>query len=294
MWDLILNPFVTLMALLYSALSNNIVLAIVVFTILTRIAMYPLFARQQRSTKQMQEIQPQLKKLQEKYKNDREKLAQEQMELYRKYGINPLGGCLLLLVQFPIFIGVYQAINFALASSPYQLVDLSQRLLIPDLARLIPIENTWLGMDLTLPPTVNPTYALVLPLLVMVTTWLQTKMTLPQTKPSEDGQPSQPDQAQAMTQSMTTVMPLMFGMFALSFSVGLSIYFIVSNVVGIVQYSPIGKRVLDQLFGQKDTPLNIEAMESDKPNKRIPKAKTADASVSPTHQSASQKKKARK
>lgn len=291
MWDLILNPFVTLMALLYSALSNNIVLAIVVFTILTRIAMYPLFARQQRSTKQMQELQPQLKKLQEKYKNDREKLAQEQMELYRKHGINPLGGCLLLLIQFPIFIGVYQAINFALASSPYQLVDLSQRLLVPDLARLIPIENTWLGMNLTLPPTVNPTYALVLPLLVMVTTWLQTKMTLPQTKPAEGEQPSQPDQAQAMTQSMTTVMPLMFGMFALSFSVGLSIYFIVSNVVGIVQYSPIGKRLLDRLFGQKDKPINIEPIESEKVKRS---AKTTDAPPTALRQTTTQKKKARK
>lgn len=237
MWDLILNPFVTILTLLYSVLNRDIVLSIVVFTILVRVAILPLTAQQQRSAKSMQKLQPELKKLQEKYKNDREKLAQEQMALYKEHGVNPLGGCLPLLIQFPILIGLYQAIIFTLAATPFQLIDLSGRFLLPGLDSLVPLNNMWLGMDLTKPPTVNPTWALALPLLVLVTTWLQSKLTVPAAPPSDDGQPNQ---AQAMTQSMTTIMPLMFGFFSLSFSVGLSIYFVVSNVIGILQYGLMG------------------------------------------------------
>jgi len=247
MWDLIINPFVTILTWLYAALNNNIVLAIVIFTALIRLLTLPLMVRQQQSTAKMQELQPQLKKLQEKYKDDREKLAQAQMELYREAGVNPFGGCLPLLVQFPVIIALYQAIYFALAATPYQLVDLSERLMIPGLSGLIPLQNVWLGMDLTQPPAPpnNPIYALALPLLVMATTYLQSKMAMPPSSGPVDPN----DQAAAMTRSMTTVMPIMFGMFALSFSVGLSIYFIVGNVLGILQYSPQGKKLIDRVFG---------------------------------------------
>ena len=183
----------------------------------------------------MQELQPELKKLQEKHKNDREKLAQEQMRLYKEHGVNPIGGCLPMLIQFPIWIGLYQAINHALAATPLQLIDLSGRFLIGGLDHLVPLNNVVMGIDLTQPPTANPVYALALPVLVLVTSYLQSKMITPAApQPSEDGKPNQ---TQAMTQSMTTIMPIMMGMFSLSFSVGLSIYFVASNVISIVQYS---------------------------------------------------------
>ena len=258
MWDIILNPFVTVLTLLYTIFGNNAVLAIVFFTILVRLLMYPLNAQQMRSSRAMQELQPELKKLQEKYKNDREKLSQEQMRLYREKGINPLGGCLPLLIQFPIWIGLYQAINHALAATPLQLIDLSGRFLVPGLDRVVPLNNIFLGMDLTQPPVppVNPVFALALPLLVLVTTWLQSKMMTPAAPSStKDGQ--QVDQAQAMTQSMTTVLPLMMGFFALSFSVGLSVYFIVSNVISIVQYgrqSKVNWRQLIPFLGRSAGP----------------------------------------
>ena len=245
MWDLILNPFITLLTLLYSILGENVVLSIVVFTVLIRVAILPLTAQQQRSSKAMQALQPELKKLQEKYKNDREKLAQEQMALYKEHGVNPFGGCFPLLIQFPILIGLYQAIIFTLAASPFQLIDLSGRFLLPGLDHLVPLNNMWLGMDLSKPPTANPTWALALPLLVLVTTWAQSKLTVPAAPPPSDDGDSRPNQAQAMTQSMTTIMPLMFGFFSLSFSVGLSIYFVISNLVGIVQYSLMGQSKLD-------------------------------------------------
>ena len=244
MWDLILNPFITLLTLLYSILGRNIVLSIVVFTVLVRLAILPLTAQQQRSSKRMQQLQPELKKLQEKHKNDREKLAQEQMALYKEHGVNPFGGCFPLLIQFPILIGLYQAIIFTLAATPFQLLDLSGRFLLPGLDKMVPLENLWLGMDLSQPPTNNPQWALALPVLVLVTTWAQSKLTVTPTPP-QSGSDGRPSQAQAMTQSMTTIMPLMFGFFSLSFSVGLSIYFVISNVIGIIQYSLMGQSKLD-------------------------------------------------
>jgi len=233
MWDIILNPFITVLTVLYQFF-NSSVIAIILFTVLIRLITYPLTAQQTRASKAMAELQPELKKMQEKYKNDREKLSQEQMKLYREYGVNPVGGCLPLIIQLPIWIGLYQAISHALAATPLQLLDLSGRFMLPGLDRLVPLNNIWFGMDLTQAPTANPTYALIFPVLVLVTSYLQSKMMTPPSAPAEDGKPNQ---AAAMTQSMTTIMPLMMGMFSLSFSVGLSVYFIVSNVMGIVQYA---------------------------------------------------------
>jgi len=286
MWDIILNPFVTILAWLYAALNQDIVLAIVVLTVIIRLLTFPLFARQQESSRRMQQVQPQLKKLQEKYKNDREKLSQAQMQLYRENGVNPVGGCLPMLIQFPILIGLYQAIFYVLAATPFQLVDLSERLLIPGLDALIPLQRMWspipqLGsllpeLDLTLAPTENPSYALVLPLLVLVTTWMQQKLTfsgMGQSKKSDDDEddksPGIGGQAANMTRSMTTIMPVMFGFFSLSFSVGLSIYFVTSNLIGVVQYSPQGKRAMSRLFSRKnpeEAPVTV-VMEPEEPRK---------------------------
>ena len=287
MWDLILNPFVTILTWLYAALNQDIVLAIIVLTVIIRFLTYPLLARQQESSRKMQQLQPQLKKIQEKYKNDKEKLSQAQMKLYRENKVNPVGSCLPLVIQFPILIGLYQAIFFALAATPFQLVDLSERLLIPGLDSLIPLQRMWLGMDLTLPPTTNPAYALALPLLVLATTWAQSKLTMATTKGGQDSKDKDDDddgqssgiggQAQAMTKSMTTIMPLMFGFFSLSFSVGLSIYFVTSNLIGIVQYSPQGRKVLDKIFSSNKGGDVIVAVddkaEDDKPVKKPRKFK---------------------
>ncbi|MXX83088.1 MAG: YidC/Oxa1 family membrane protein insertase [Chloroflexi bacterium] len=277
MWDLILNPFVTILAWLYSALNQDIVLAIVVLTVIIRVLTWPLFAKQQESSRRMQQVQPQLKKLQEKYKNDKEKLSQAQMKLYRENKVNPVGGCFPMLIQFPILIGLYQAIFYALAATPFQLVDLSERLLIPGLDSLIPLQRMWSPMpqllellpqlDLTRAPTENPPYALLLPLQVLVTTWAQQKLTMSMTgqKSSKNDDDDEADsnpggQAAAMTKSMTTIMPIMFGFFSLSFSVGLSIYFVTSNLIGMVQYSPQGRRVLERIFGGKGDEAPVEVI----------------------------------
>jgi YidC/Oxa1 family membrane protein insertase len=144
-----------------------------------------------------------------------------------------------------------------------QLLSLSNRLLIPGLDHLIPLNNVWLGMDLTLPPNQAQPHSFVLPVLVLVTTWLQYK-SMPQPAAAQ-GKDGQPDQAQAMTQSMSTIMPLMFAWFSLSFSVGLSIYFVVSNLIGIVQYR----------FTPKKTPPSVSLLEEGEKEEEKPKRQEA-------------------
>ena len=213
---------------LYSVLGAQFWLAIVVFTVFIRGLMTPLMLPQQRSAKKMQELQPRLQELQKKYGKDREKLSQEQMKLYREAGVNPMGGCLPMLVQFPIWIGLYQSIIQALGHQPLQLLGLSSNIypFMQSVWLAIPLNRYFLGMDLSLTPQQLGGLTYALPVLVAFTSYLQSKMT---TSPGGgDGQ------AAGMNQSMTLMMPLMFGFFSLNFSTGLSFYFIVSNIIGIV------------------------------------------------------------
>jgi YidC/Oxa1 family membrane protein insertase len=251
MLDIIINPFITILLFLYQILGGNVVLAIVIFTVLVRLATYPLTLKQQRSTKAMQELQPELKKIQEKYKNDRERAAQAQWELYREHGVNPLAGCLVLIVQLPILLGLYRAIVATLAATPLQLLNLSGRLWVPELSHLVPMDNKFLWLNLAVP---DPMY--VLPVLVVITTWLQQKLLMPSMSSSNNnstkrGDDKTADQAAAISRQMMMIMPLMFGFFSLSFASGLSIYFIASNFIGIGQYAMMGRIDFRQVLGLK-------------------------------------------
>jgi YidC/Oxa1 family membrane protein insertase len=226
---LILRPMLNALLGLYTVLGGQFWLAIIFFTVIIRVIMTPLMLPQQRSAKKMQEVQPQLQALQKKYAKDKEKLAQEQMKLYKEAGVNPMGGCLPMVVQFPIWIGLYQSIIQALGHQPLQLLNLSQNIypFMESISAQIPLNRYFLGMDLSLTPQQLGGLTYALPVLVAFTSWLQTKMTTV-TSSGGDGQ------AASMNQSMTLMMPLMMGFFSLSFSTGLSFYFIVSNVIGLI------------------------------------------------------------
>jgi YidC/Oxa1 family membrane protein insertase len=151
------------------------------------------------------------------------------MKLYREAGVNPMGGCLPMLVQFPIWIGLYQSIIRALGHQPLHLLELSKNI-YPFMQQIwaeVPLNRFFLGMDLSLTPQAMGGLTYALPVLVAFTSWLQSRMTTPAAS-GGDGQ------AASMNQSMTTMMPLMFGFFSLQFATGLSFYFIISNIIGIV------------------------------------------------------------
>lgn len=249
MFDIIINPFTTILLVLYEFLGQNVFLAIVAFTVLVRMAILPMTLRQQRSMKRMQELSPKLKELQEKHKDDRERLVQEQMALYKTHGVNPMASCLPLFIQLPIFIGLWRAIVASLASTPADLLGLEHRILLGGLDNLVPLKNSFLWMNLALP---DPYY--ILPILVVITSYLQQKLITPSTPPSSGGKSNDAaDQAAQITKQMTTIMPLFFGFLALTYSSGLSIYFITSNIIGIVQYGAMGRMNLKEKLGAHST-----------------------------------------
>ncbi|NWG33860.1 MAG: membrane protein insertase YidC [Chloroflexi bacterium] len=233
MWDLFVSIFINVLLWIYNVIGQNFGIAIILFTILIRIVTWPLNAQQMKSAKAMQDLQndKEWQAIQKKYAKDREKLAQEQMRLYREKGINPFGSCLPTLIQLPILIGLYQSIIRALAATPLDLLRLSQSINpgFLDVANLIPLNSKFLWMNLGQP---EPYY--ILAIIVAATTYIQSKLTLPPaTNPN--------DQSAAMGQSMAITMPLMLGWFALTFPSGLSVYFITSNLLGIIQYAAQGK-----------------------------------------------------
>ena len=237
MWDAVITVFINVLLYIYDLVWNNFGLAIIFFTLLIRLISYPLNARQMKSTQAMQDLQQseEWQKIQKKYKNDKEKLAQEQMRIYKEKGVSPFGSCLPTLIQFPIIIALYQSITRSLAVTPLQLLDLSKH--ITNGSELIPLNRDFLWMDLSQPERI---YILgfglpFLAIIVAATSYLQTKLMTP-TNPSSSG-----DQSAQMTRMMGLYMPLFMGWLAYSFPSGLAIYFITSNVASIVQYGAMGR-----------------------------------------------------
>jgi len=246
MWNqIIINPMVNTLLGIYSFLvqifgpEHMFGLAIIIFTILIRLITLPLTHQQMKGAQAMQEFQKSKKwqAIQKKYKDNREKLAQEQMKLYKEMGVNPFGSCLPTLIQFPIIIGLYQAVIRALAVTPIQLLDLSTHIYpVINAAAIIPLNNRFLWMDLSQPERLNifGVGVPVLAIFVVITTYLQSKLMSPAT-----GQPG--EQGAQMAQAMNLYMPLLMGWLAYSFSSGLALYFVASNLIGILQYAAMGK-----------------------------------------------------
>lgn len=225
MFDTILiQPIINLLLLFYRFMGRETIVAVTMVTLLFRLVLTPMQLKQQKSARKQQEMRPKLDELQKKYKDNREKLSQEQMKLYKESGINPASSCLGLLIQFPLMIGLYQAIIRVLAATPLQLLALPSDIYswIPGMSSLIPLKSHFLWLDLALP---DPFY--IMPVLVVLTAWYYQKLLTP---------PAADPQSAAMAKQMQIMMPLMTGFFAATYASGLGIYFLISNLVGILQY----------------------------------------------------------
>lgn len=197
------------MDLLYRYLPNYGVV-IIIFSIVTKLMFYPLTQTSTKSMKKMQELQPKLKALQEKYKNDKEKLNQATLKLYQEEKVNPLSGCWPLLVQSPVFIALYQALSHtvSLRGQPFfaWMRDLSQ----PDAIATLPFEIPMLGADLNL-----------LPFLMGIAMYFQTKYT-----PSTGG---------GQMAIMNSMMPVIMIFIFYGMPSGLVLYWLVNNVMQAYQ-----------------------------------------------------------
>lgn len=204
----IARPLLSLLKVSHS-LTGNYGLDIILLTFLVKLAFFPLSAKAFKSMNEMKKIQPQLEQIREQHKDDREKLNREMMELYRRNHINPLGGCLPMVVQIPVFIGLYQVFMYAieLRQAPFfgWIQDLSQ----PDR-----LGSMWL-------PFVEPAGIPILTLLMGGTMVIQQAMT--------------PMPGDPMQQKIMMIMPVMFTVMFVNFPAGLVLYWLVNNVLSITQ-----------------------------------------------------------
>ena len=241
MWDAFVGIFINVLLYIYQ-LVGNFGVAIILFTILIRLLPHPLTVSQLKRTQKMQDLQKDKRwiEIQTKYKGDKEKLSQEQMKLYQDLGINPLSSCLPTIIQFPIIIVLYQAVIQALASTPVELLKLTGHVYpwLLKVESLIPLNSRFLWMDLGSPERLNlPFLSFGIPVLAIVvtaSTYIQSKlMTPPSSSPG--------DQTAMMSNMMNLYMPFLMGYLALTLASGLSLYFLVSNIIGIAQYAILGK-----------------------------------------------------
>ena len=208
-------------------------IAIILLTLVIALLLFPLTLKQTRSMKAMQEIQPQVKTLQKELKGDREELNKQLMELYKEKGVNPAAGCLPMIVQMPIWFGLFRVLR-----SPDEYIEISPG---------ETLNSTFLGMDLTQSPSdVVPglissgdilgaiPYILLIIAIVAAGFYQQMQMTA---RRKDDGQPQQ-GAAQSMQTAMK-IMPLFFGFISWTLSAGLGIYFATSNIFRIGQQALI-------------------------------------------------------
>jgi YidC/Oxa1 family membrane protein insertase len=240
MWEtIIVNPFTNVLLMIYKVIGGNFGIAIILFTILIRLITHPLMASQIKSSAKMTQFQQskEWQDIQKKHKGDKEKLAQEQMKLYKELGVSPFASCLPTIIQIPIIFGLYQSIMRALAATPVQMLNLV-RVVYPvfHLSDLLPLNSKFLWMNLGQPERLYMfgVGVPVLAIVVAITTYIQSKVTMPvSTNPK--------DQGAMMSKMMALYMPLLLGYFALTFASGLSIYFTAGNLIGIAQYALLGK-----------------------------------------------------
>jgi YidC/Oxa1 family membrane protein insertase len=217
-FDFIAKPCVWLMNLFYSVIPNYGI-AIIILTILTKILLWPLGSKSYKSMSEMKKIQPLMKEIREKYKNDKKKMNEEVMSLYRTYKINPLGGCLPMVVQIPVFFALYRML--------YQAIELRHApffLWIDDLSA----PDRLFRFDFAI-PFMEPPYGIpVLTIIMGGTMLLQQKMSPPM------GDPTQA--------KMMMLMPVVFTIILINFSSGLVLYWLVNNVLSIGQQYYIQKK----------------------------------------------------
>jgi YidC/Oxa1 family membrane protein insertase len=181
-----------------------------------------------KTTRAMQEMQPKLLELQKKYAHDKQRLAREQMALYKDAGASPLGCAVPLLIQLPIMIALYQAITRILATFPDDFLGLSQYLYpVSIIYSKLPLESNFLWLNLSLPDQYY-----IMPILTGITMWVQQKQI----------SVASPDpQQQSQQKIMLWTMPFLFVYISLSFPSGLGLYWVLSSVIGVLtQYVSSG------------------------------------------------------
>lgn len=284
--NILYNAFGWIMQKIYEFCSfGNYGVAIIIFTLLTKLLLMPLTIKQQKSMRKTQEMQKELAEIQRLFKGDQNRIAEETQKLYSKYGVSPMSGCLPMLIQFPLIMVLYQVvrepITYILGKSPaliegaasvlgieteknfYLQLDIMNKLTdnpslvegIEGFAASDIINFNFLGINLGKIPTIdfgtigeNPGIylpLLLIPILAAATTYLQTMIMNKLNGNKQSGEAN--DQAQMMTKGMSFMMPIMILVMAFSVPASLGLYWIIGNIFQIGQ-----QYLMHFIFNKKD------------------------------------------
>ncbi len=192
----------------------NYGVAILILTLLVKMVLFPLTRKSQMSMMRMQQLQPLIGQLKEKFKGDKQKMGQEQMKLFKQHGVNPMSGCLPMLLQMPVFFALFRTLqsSFEMRQAPFVswISDLSEPDRLFHLSFTLPVLGDWFN---------------ILPILMGIASFVQMKLT-PKTTASDDPQAK-------MQQKMMQIFPLVFPFILYSFPSGLVLYWTTSTVIGI-------------------------------------------------------------
>jgi YidC/Oxa1 family membrane protein insertase len=279
-FDPVYNFFGAILAFFYSIIPN-LGVSIILLTVLVMLVLFPLTAKQAKAMMSMQRAQPEIKKLQAKYKNDRAKLNEEMMKFYQENKINPLAGCLPLLVQMPIFLALFRVMR-----EPYKHIPKSSDLYaafctggpkntlhmhecnLPKVG--LPNPQYFLGMDLSVHATaVTGGFLDALPYFILVGLVIVTGFV--QARQSRRNAPNM----NAQMAMITNILPIGFGLFSLQFPAGLVLYFLISNLWRLGQQELIMHKITRPgqaaIAAAAGGAIDVKSAEADTDTRAFPK-----------------------
>ena len=267
MFQFIANIFGYLLEWLYNGIGQNYGIALILFTIILRIILLPLTIKQQKSMKKTTELQGKMQEIQFKYKNNPELMNKEIMDLYKRENLSPFSGCISSIVQILIILSVFYLVSRPLTYmkkidpgiienyrneisaendgkiSNYYEIEIIQKKAAQD--ENIKVNMDFLGLDLSKVPSQNMTdiKVYIIPILYVISSIFSIKMTTGKTNKKEHNGSSQPDMTQQMNKSMSYMMPIMAVSIAFVAPLGLALYWLISNILMILERIVINKYV---------------------------------------------------
>lgn len=255
-WNILfINPIINLLVAFYKLfewlhIPGALGFAVIALTVVIRLILYPLMAAQMKSAKKMSDLKPHLDVLTTKHKDDKKALQQAQLDLYKQHGVNPAAGCLPLLIQMPVLIALYNVFYQVLQNGNLEkmLSDLNQVLYVPAW-KLTTLDLSFFGTNLGVKPSEWQTHGwwlLAIPVITAGLQWWQSKLMMPphtthMTNKTDKTNEKPQDTAADMQKQMAMITPIMFGMFAYQFPLGLALYWNVFGLFGIMQQLKINK-----------------------------------------------------
>jgi YidC/Oxa1 family membrane protein insertase len=241
--EVLINPILNVLVAIYAFLNSMHVpsalgFSIIALTIIIRLILSPLLHQSLKQQKKMQQLTPHINKLKEKHKNDAKKLQVEQMALFKEHGVNPAAGCLVMIVQIPILIGLYQVL-YKVIRNP-SLSDINSRIYFSGL-KITHLDTSFFGLPLAHTPSqLVHQVGYVIALVAVLTGGLQLiqsrMMMLPKAEqPPKKDKNAEPDFATTFQTQSMYLLPVMVGFFSFSLPFGLSLYWNTLTIFGIIQ-----------------------------------------------------------